>query len=104
MNKIKKVSFSIYFIFLLSIILQSCDIESLVLGNEISGKATITKTGNDITIITDDWIQYVPVNLSDEYKIDKLRVEFRGVIDKNPNQYGIDKIRLTYIKKLIETS
>ena len=100
MNKIKKISFPIYFIFLLSIILQSCDIEGLVFGNEISGKGTITKTANDFTIITDDGIQYVPINLSDEYKIDKLRVEFRGIIHKNPNQYGIDQIEFTYIQKL----
>lgn len=75
-------------------------IESIIEGQEISGKATITKSENNFTLVTDEGFQYVPTNLSDEFKVDKLRIEFKGIVQKNPNQYGIDKIQITYIKKL----
>lgn len=101
-SKIKNTCLILYII--LSSMIINCSeetIESFIEGLEISGRGTITKTGNEFTIITDDDRQFVPTNLSDEFKIDKLRVEFRGIIHKNPNQYGIDKIEFTYIKKLV---
>lgn len=100
-SKFKNACLVVYII-LSSLFINSCKemIESFIDGQEISGKGTITKAGNEFTIITEDDRQFVPTNLSDEFRIDKLRVEFRGIIHKNPNQYGIDKIEFTYIKKL----
>jgi hypothetical protein len=81
-------------------VLQSCDINEPVINNEISGKGTIKIVGDDFLLNTDTNLQYVIINLKDEFKVDSLRVEFRGIVYKNPNPDGIDKIELTHINKI----
>jgi hypothetical protein len=91
------------YLFLISTIilflLLSC--EDVNVQTEYSGKGTI-KSGTDTFFISaDDSRNFLPKNLSDEYKINELRVEFRGNIEKNdqgpPN---MEVIELTYIKKI----
>jgi hypothetical protein len=100
MKKIRIFTGLVYLIWSLFLILPSCNLEDIIVDNEISGKGTITKTGDDFILTTNTGLPYVPTNLPDDFKIDGLRVEFRGIIHENPNQFGIDKIEFTYINKL----
>ena len=66
--------------------------------HEVSGKGTMTQKYNCYVIICDDGKQYAPTNLSDEFIVINLRVEFCGMAQKTPNQNGIYELELSYIK------
>ena len=98
-NKILNTAFYLVFLFCF---LPGCKetVESIIQGQNISGRGTISKYADDYTLITDDGDQYVPTNLPAELRIDNLRVEFKGIVEKNSNQNGINKIEFTQIKKI----
>jgi len=91
------------YLFLISTVilflLLSCEDVNVL--TEYSGKGTIKSGTGTFFISADDSRNFLPKNLSDDYKIDGLRIEFRGNIEKNdqgpPN---MEVIELTYIKKI----
>ena len=76
------------YLFLISAVslflLLSC--EDVNVQTEYSGKGTIKSETNTFFILADDSRNFLPKNLSDEYKVDGLRVEFRGNIEKNDQE------------------
>ncbi len=66
--------------------------------HEDSGKGTMTQKYNCYVIICDDGKKYAPTNLSDEFIVINLRVEFRGMALNTSNQNEIYEMELSYIK------
>jgi hypothetical protein len=89
------------FLLIIVIIVLSMGCEDVNVQTEYSNKGTIKSGTGTVFIASDDSRNFLPKNLSDEYKVDGLRVEFRGNIEKNdqgpPN---MEVINLTYIKKI----
>ena len=89
------------YLLLFAIVILSLNCEDVNVQTEYSGKGTIKSGTGTFFISADDSRNFLPKNLSDQYKIDGLRIEFRGNIEKNdqgpPN---MEVVELTYIKKI----
>ena len=89
------------YLLLITIVILSLSCEDINVQTEYSGRGTLKSGTGTFFIASDDSRNFLPKNLSDEFKVDGLRVEFRGNIEKNdqgpPN---IEVIKLTYIKKI----
>lgn len=83
-------------------LITACNSDSITVNtNQYKGKGTVHFATNVYVIDTDDGRKFLPVNLSDEFKILNLRVEFEGTIEKDDSlPPNIEAIRLTSIKKL----
>ena len=92
----------IFLIGLIFTFLINCNPESITVNtNYYKGKGTIQKSTNTYVINIDDGRKFLPINLSDEFKINNLRVEFEGSIEKDETlPQNIDAIRLISIKKI----
>ncbi len=88
-------------IIVLFFLCESCDLENLTFDTVVSGKGTIVKSEPYFLLNADNGIQYFPTNLSDEFKINNLKVEFSGYT-QNSKWSLINEIDLTFIKKLNE--
>lgn len=95
--KTKKAFFSI-----ILILLMNCNPESLTVNtNQYKGKGTIHRATNTYVIDTDDGRKFLPTNLSEEFKVNNVRVEFEGTIEKdNTLPPNLEIIRLMSIKKI----
>lgn len=80
-----------------------CNPESTTMSTKLySDKGTIKIASNIYVIHSDGGRIFAPIGLPTEFKVDNLRVEFEGTVEKDvslpPN---VEAIRLTSIKKII---
>jgi hypothetical protein len=85
MKNFNKFLTSLFFTGFFLIVLSSYDVVNSTSDNVISGKGTIHKIDNDFIINTDNSLVYEIINPSDEFKVDNLEVEFKGIVHENPN-------------------
>lgn len=71
---------------------------------ETSGTGKIVLYNNYWLLYTDTQLEFQPTNLADEFKVDQLKVRFKGFIEKDfledVGMPRIKKIKLTFIEKI----
>lgn len=86
----------------LIVLLYACNPESTTMSTKpYSDKGTIKVASNIYVIHSDGGRIFAPIGLPTEFKVDNLRVEFEGTVEKDSSlPPNVEAIRLTSIKKL----
>lgn len=71
---------------------------------ETSGTGKIVLYNDYWLLYTDTQLEFQPINLADEFKVDQLKVRFKGIIENDYLEVvgmpRIKKIKLTFIEKI----
>lgn len=92
----------IFIISILTIVFTCCDPESTVVSTKpYRDKGTIKVASNTYVIHSDGGRIFAPIGLTTEFKVDNLRVEFEGTVEKDSSlPPNVEAIRLISIKKI----
>lgn len=91
-----------FLIVTLIVFLYACNPESPTMSTKpYSDKGTIKAASNIYVIHSDGGRIFAPIGLPNEFKVDNLRVEFEGTVEKDSSlPPNVEAIRLTSIKKI----
>lgn len=98
MNELRKI-----LIICLIIVLHGCNLETTTMSfKTYKDKGTIKESLNVFIIHADGHRLFAPINMPNEYKVNNLRVEFEGYIEKDKTlPANVEAIRLESIKKIL---